>query len=504
MHIPGIRIERDDETESPFGDLSLMLIFGYGIHWVWVYSSMFYPSKLMDVEYGSSDAFVYFIVSLLFFFGTFLVWSLLADKLESGKHRRAILLTAFALELAGTLFLCLTNRVGDMSTYFAIIAGILTGLGSSTLTIHWGEAFSRQSLPSIVLNATLMIVVATCIYVIIFLQVPHIIDCVLTCCCTLVEIFILLTIQRKETEDLPAPEYLNVDKPVFAARLGVSSFFFGIALGSLRETSLFATISSSSDSAIGMLLISLVFGAIVLIVSILLFRKVELGFFLRPMVPVIVTCLFLYSFLGQSQSLTANFMLLMGYVMFEVMMWVTYGDICHHFKVSPYFVFAIGRGFLASGTFFIAFITRSANAAFTTYSAPDANVIIVIMTALVVGFFLMPREGELARMIKGNPLNADKSPELLASIQNGGHIASAERERGRFKRKCDKVCETYLLSKRETEVFQLLAKGYNMSRIKDELVISEGTAKTHIFHIYKKLDVHNQQELIDLIDEQDI
>ena len=33
------------------------------------------------------------------------------------------------------------------------------------------------------------------------------------------------------------------------------------------------------------------------------------------------------------------------------------------------------------------------------------------------------------------------------------------------------------------------------------LYISEGTAKTHIRHIYRKLNIHSQQDLIHLIDE---
>lgn len=503
MDIPGIRIGQEEEQTSPFGDFSLLLVFGYGIHWVWVYSAMFYPGKLIG-EGFARETYIYYIISLLVFFGMLLTWGVLSDKLEIIARRKVVFLVAFALEFSGTVFLCLIPLGGALTLLFTILAGVATGLGSSTLTIYWGEAYSRQSLPSIVVNAAVMLVIATCIYVTVFLQVSRIADCALTCLCPLVEIMLLSVVQRKERECLPAPEYLRVDKGSFALRLGVSSFFLGISLGAFREISLFATISSSTDSSIGLLLIASLLSAVMVIFGILLFRKFELGFFLRPMVPVIVVCLFLFNFLGDVQSLTANFVLLIGYVLFEIMMWVTYGDICTHFKISPYFVYAVGRGFLAAGTFLISFIGKNADVfGITLFSTPDASVVIVIMTAIVVGFFLMPREADLARMIKESPLNADKNPELLASIQHGGRITNEERARGRFQRKCDKVCETYLLSNREADVFRLLARGYNMARVQEELVISEGTTKTHVYHIYKKLDIHNQQELIDLIDEQE-
>ena len=46
----------------------------------------------------------------------------------------------------------------------------------------------------------------------------------------------------------------------------------------------------------------------------------------------------------------------------------------------------------------------------------------------------------------------------------------------------------------------LLAKGRNAAYIQKQLYISEGTARTHMRHIYKKLDIHTQQELMDLVE----
>lgn len=71
---------------------------------------------------------------------------------------------------------------------------------------------------------------------------------------------------------------------------------------------------------------------------------------------------------------------------------------------------------------------------------------------------------------------------------------------GRFKRKCSVVADRYLLSRKETEVMFLLAKGYKSAQIQETLFISEGTANTHMRHIYRKLDVHSQRELMDMVD----
>ena len=52
----------------------------------------------------------------------------------------------------------------------------------------------------------------------------------------------------------------------------------------------------------------------------------------------------------------------------------------------------------------------------------------------------------------------------------------------------------------EEEVFRLLAKGHSLKQVETQLHISEGTAKTHIRHIYRKLDIHSQQDLMRLVE----
>ena len=73
--------------------------------------------------------------------------------------------------------------------------------------------------------------------------------------------------------------------------------------------------------------------------------------------------------------------------------------------------------------------------------------------------------------------------------------------KGRFHSQCEAIADRYLLSRRETEVMFLLAKGHNAAFIQDQLCISKSTAKTHINHIYRKLGVHSRQELIDVIEQ---
>lgn len=48
-------------------------------------------------------------------------------------------------------------------------------------------------------------------------------------------------------------------------------------------------------------------------------------------------------------------------------------------------------------------------------------------------------------------------------------------------------------------MFELLAQGRSTTDVATALDVSENTAKTHIKRLYKKLDVHSKQDIIDLV-----
>ncbi len=52
------------------------------------------------------------------------------------------------------------------------------------------------------------------------------------------------------------------------------------------------------------------------------------------------------------------------------------------------------------------------------------------------------------------------------------------------------------LTKRETEILQLISEGKTYTQISEELFISKETAKTHIKNIYSKLQVNSKSEAI--------
>ncbi len=74
--------------------------------------------------------------------------------------------------------------------------------------------------------------------------------------------------------------------------------------------------------------------------------------------------------------------------------------------------------------------------------------------------------------------------------------------KGRLRRhaQIETVAQRFGLTAREREILELMARGRNAKYISDKLTISPSTTKTHVYHLYAKLGVHTQQELIDLVE----
>ena len=69
--------------------------------------------------------------------------------------------------------------------------------------------------------------------------------------------------------------------------------------------------------------------------------------------------------------------------------------------------------------------------------------------------------------------------------------------------RCAFIGSAYGLSNREIQVLEPLAQGRSRPFIQQKLVLSEGTVKTHISHVYEKIGVSSLQNLLDVLYEND-
>ena len=109
--------------------------------------------------------------------------------------------------------------------------------------------------------------------------------------------------------------------------------------------------------------------------------------------------------------------------------------------------------------------------------------------------------GASGYLLKNTP--ADKIIESLKELHNGGSPMSAHIARkvvASLQKKEHNPNDGFkLLSKREKEIMEWLAKGFLYKEVADKLGISTGTVRQHIHNVYEKLHVQNRTEALNKI-----
>jgi DNA-binding CsgD family transcriptional regulator len=184
-------------------------------------------------------------------------------------------------------------------------------------------------------------------------------------------------------------------------------------------------------------------------------------------------------------STVANTLLTAGVGLFEVFILYVLVTIGQRNKANAIVVLAWGYSLNSLGTLVGANIGRLTN----WLDGNDPGMITVVSglaVLLFVSYLLIYFRG----FSFDNTIEAIRPDDQLVVGDDTASLGAA----------CAVLSSRHNLTARESEVLLLLARGRSSKVIQEELHISYNTAKAHVKHIYTKLDIHSQQELIDLAD----
>lgn len=619
FQVPRVTINIDFKEGTSFGELSIISL-GYGLHQAWIYSSMFDKggifgtSGLQAGPFNDQLSLAYF-VSILVYGLLLLVASVLDTRLIRPLHATPTLVIAALLGSTGTLLLLAPDGSLLSSEALQLASGVLTGAGSSVLLLAWGIAFSRRDSASVVINGALSIAIGFGIYGLVLHQIPFPWGGVASALIPFAEIALLLVLRRHVSLDFDNRQLIFQPLPInharFVLRFGLPVFFLGVALGIMRQTSIEIILPGSAFEDQALLFVTACAATVLIMVTFLALGGDERWHtFFRPLIPFIAVTAVFIPFTAGGASFWGTSVVLVGYMSFEALMWIFFSELSQRFRLSPIFVFGLGRGVMA-----LAALGGSTLPLFTgALGAPtglgEMGTVLIVLVAMMLAYALLPDEREMASIVAvqsasraplivvnegkadaleraqegavpsapeqadvrtqapanweqavvaalaelgetsgaasgqiasaSSVVSAAEDPTAVDAMQDDASDASAASDtassastapsparqamdfsrsifaeetaapapaddtpaaRGRFRQRCEIVANTYSLSRRESEVMYYLARGYKSSHIQQQLYISEGTAKTHIRHIYRKLNIHSQQDLIHLIDE---
>lgn len=523
-----ISVAHSQDGSDTSGDLT-SLSFGFGLFTAWFLISVFGLQSVYgespffaNMEALSSDlSKVIFNTYVATLCVTLLVISLTNQVFLRFYVGKPALIIATALAAVGTLAVAGVNAAGIP---LALAAGLAMGAGAGLMICLWGTAYARYEFNTIILNTIFAMVFGVAGFVIIAHWLPSPVSGLLTSLAAVGGSFLLWGLTPipyfRRQVDIPIFHPLPVKTVAFFLRFGLPSFMFGVAASALRDVFMFE-VAPAADLTGQLVIGAAACVSVVIILLTLAISKNESHWdmIFRALVPVTAIGICCLPYLGAEHALPAGFGVACGFICFEALMWIFFSDLSQEFRLSPLFVFGLGRGLLVLGTICGSTLTGFPLSGENASSFVSFEYALPLMLSLVIAYGLLPRQREIRRIIDPSKLTradhglstllakATEDPEPVeeepAETDQTADAEASARAKGRFHQKCEEIADRYLLSRRETEVMFLLAKGHNAGFIQDKLCISKSTAKTHINHIYRKLDIHTQQELLNMVEDRE-
>lgn len=476
---------------------------GYSFNRAWIYTVFFSTVLFELIPEGArwavlNDVYISSIVCLAVGLGCFawahrIVLRLLGN--EAGHYVGPLAVAAGMLLLAPSLM-----SGGEPSVAVLLASAVGTGFGSALLLVDIGRSFvgvegkdsALETLFSTLLGAVLS-------FLLFFVPFPAAYVAALafpfaSAFCTSKALAL-----RSEKRAAPIGERLPGR---FLFKFIVFALIVGSATSMLRDV-----YSEHGVNAFGIeygawFSSCLVAAAVLFALAVAFSKEFSVDLLYRP---VVLLCIvgFAFSSIGGPHSPLPYLIVTLGYSLFEIVTWVVMSRVATRFQYTSVQVFGYGRALLlASGILSGVIISRFASpyASFGQDAAMLAALSGIAVSLLAFARMYVLTEKDIA--VFETTMEAENDP-APSKRPDAGDAVGKDRKVPLLTR-CRIIGEYYGLSKRETEVFHLLACGRNAARVQEELMISAGTVNTHTRHVYQKLGVHAQQELIDLMQQADL
>lgn len=460
-------------------------LLGFAAHWTWIlcvfWSPLYYDEGALifpEVLYSLplEPLWLVSILANVITIAFLLMLSYFRNPLSSVK-----ILPWFAaiFTALGTVMMAhpISVLVGQAAAGVYLVGSILTGVGSGIVVVLWGELLaslgSRRTINYCVI-AFIMAAVASFIATVL----PRDISQFLVAALPVVSMVYLVHFKQSVPHITRNKRDVHVkEKPPYT--LIAISLFFGLSFGVMKG--LFVPIDADLTWLRNALNIVAIIGASLGVFLTTSVYKMDFDHMTYQIALPLMAAGFLFMPLHEPWNVIGTGVHQFGYQYFYIILWAIWPVLASRAHVPSGWIAAWGMfsiqfgqlvGSVASG-YLLEFFSSDFDHALLSA--------VFIFLILLIALFALG---------KGSPNTGWGFVRPIEEVDSSSE----------FEKTCTRIARQYRLSPREIEVFFLLAKGRNRAHIKEELVISDETVKSHIKNIYRKLDVHSQQLLIDMIE----
>ena len=467
-------------------------VLGFAAHWTWIWcvfwSSLVYaegtllgPSAPAGAAAGLAAIALepLWVTSLLANVVTIAFLLLLSYARNPLSDVKSLPVLAAAFTALGTLAISHPSLVlTDGGAWAVYLAGsLLTGVGSGIVVVLWAELLASLGSQRTVNYSVVSLLIAAVAYLVISL-LP--IDMAQLTVVLLPLVSMGCFVHFKRSVPRPPRAMRNVrvrEKP--PVRMMVIAVFFGVSFGAMKG--LIAPVDSEWIGVRDQLnIIAIAGGALAVFVTMSVY-KMDFDHLTYQIALPLMAAGFLFLPLHEPWNVIGTAVHQFGYQYFYIVLWALWPVLAARGRVPTGWVVGWGLLSIQLGQF-VGSIAASSALAFV-----QDDLGLAMLSAGIVFVILL-----IALFAMGSG-SANTGWGFVKPMEEADATSDFEKAGTRLARRCR-------LSPREIEVFFLLAKGRNRAYIHEELVIGDETVKSHIKSIYRKTDVHSQQELIDLLE----
>lgn len=475
-------------------------LMGYGICRAWILEYLYY-SKDLSALFPESD--IVFRIALVTAAALFMIcWS----RISAASRLESIAVAALITGIIGASFIAMGIAL-QTQTY--LLAGFaMAGLCGGFFEAKWCLHFLGLSRDSLFANVLLSILLSSVLNILLFLLRP-IGLLYLASIAMLIAMAVFNHVARKQlplnqnlfsppkggetSASSPQSNHDETDsKPHFD--MHNSSRLFALILASflysiVHISGAMLLCKDAAPNSAYLIRAAANFFTIIGLFGYLLIRKVDNPSSLLRAVLLLTTAgLLMQMMSGGSIETVAFFVFCCGNKLFDILLWVLIVEVLT--PAPSYAGKGIG-GIIAvknGGCLVGAIASRTVMDMAAHDSANSAGFVSLLVLLLIVTLLWVLSE----RVLYGRPYSS-------IEVDN-----AQEKNPKNFKESFDSavssIAAEHGLTPRETDVFACMARGKNRAAIANELTVSRNTVHTHIIHIYQKLGVGNQQELIELVE----
>lgn len=449
-----------------------LVFLGLGLYRAWI-ELVFVGSFVAFPYNGEAGHDLYDIAMIL----TLFTCAIFHRQVAPLFRRRSIYLAALASMIVGTVCAFGTLALSDVSEELSWGATILGGVGTALVILIWSELYSCLSPYRVGLYYCASIVAAA--FIIYFCR--GLSGVWLAGTAVLLPVasiaFAMLGFLSLDPDEQPRAQTARFSFPWKPTLLmAVYAFAFG-----LRETSQYAT-TFGPHSAFG----TVVMGLVLLVLISKQSGNFQFTTLYRSALPLMMGAFLVLPSFGWFNGWIADFCATASYTAFSVMIMLIMAHMSYRYGMSAVWLFGIERGVRAM----FSLAGRQTSEAFSLLGSNVASLAVgsITIALVVIGTLLIVSEKDfLSRW--GVSFKGDSSAPGELDLLYRQDIS----------KRCADAASRFGLTSREGEVLALLATGLTIGQIQRRLVISKDTAKTHIRHIYQKMDVHSREGLFDIL-----